>query len=630
MHTWPSHFLKRFPSLIAALALISVFPAAAGQYTNFAVAVYCRAYEVREMRDPAWLTNTWNQVQPQLRIDKIYLETHRDGVIPDAATLEQAKQFFASRGIRAAAGIATVANEPNLYQSFCYSTPKDRDTLRKVVELSAAHFDEIILDDFFFSNCKCDQCIRGKGDRSWTEFRLEQMDKVARDLVVKPAKQVNPRVKVILKFPNWYEHYQGLGYNLAAGAKYFDGIYTGTETREPFNNDQHLQQYLGYLVFRYLENVAPGRNNGGWVDTGGMRYADRYAEQLWITLFAKAPEVTLFDLRQVQRPLTPAFRAAWQDQHPSFDFDAVIASTTSAPPARVAGAAEAVFEQVDKFLGKLGNPTGLACYKPLNSVGEDYLHNYLGMAGFALELTPNFPSHAKTVFLAESAAADRDLVKKIKAHIEAGNSVVITSGLLRALQSHGIQSIAEIRSTDRHIPVKQFLRGNGEVIEGDREITIPELDYLTNDTWALVSATAGGIPYPILLRSAYGKGYLYVLAVPDNFGDLYHLPREVLGVLRGVLQRDLPVRLDAPAQVALFAYNNRTFIVESFLPDAGEVGVILPGKVARLRNLVTGETVDGRPQPANRGRVWRNEPQDQTAFSLQLKPHSYAVFAAED
>jgi hypothetical protein len=43
---------------------------------------------------------------------------------------------------------------------------------------------------------------------------------------------VNPKVKVVVKFPNWYEHFQGLGFNLKDEPKIFDGIYTGTETRD--------------------------------------------------------------------------------------------------------------------------------------------------------------------------------------------------------------------------------------------------------------------------------------------------------------------------------------------------------------------------------------------------------------
>ena len=619
-----------FGIILGAVSLPCVCPA--GNYSNFIVSVYARAYEVRQMSNQVWLSNVWNVVGSQLKVDKIYLETHRDGVIPDRETIAKARQFFESRGIRVAAGIATVANERNLYQSFCYSTPADRQKLKKVVEYTAGQFDEIILDDFFFTNCKCDQCVKAKGNKSWTQFRLEQMDKVARDLVVKPAKAVNPKVKVVLKFPNWYEHYQGLGYNLEAGVKYFDGIYTGTETREPFNNAQHLQQYQGYLIFRYLENADPGRNGGGWVDTGGMRYADRYAEQLWLTLFAKAPEITLFDLRQVQRLMQPSDRGAWQDLHPSFDFDQMMASArpdagTSAAPATISRAAGFTFDQVDAFLGQLGQPVGLKSYKPVHSVGEDYIHNYLGMVGIPFELTPKFPIDAHTVFLAESAAEDPKIVDRIKKQLMNGRNVIITSGLLRALQNRGIEDIAEIRYTDRKIALKEYLRGFGNVIEGKSEITIPELDYITNDAWALVSGSAGGIPYPLLLRAGYAKGYLYVLTLPENFGDIYNLPPEVLTQIKRTLTRDIFVRVEGPAQVGLFAYDNNTFIVESFRPDETDVKISVAGEFAKLRNLVTDAVTTGQTETQGSGRFDNGD--RRVSFNVHLLPHSYAVFAAE-
>src|ERR1700690_178104 len=139
------------------------------------------------------------------------------------------------------------------------------------------------------------------------------------------------------------------------------------------------------------------------------------------------------------------------------------------------------------------------------------------MVGIPFELTPKFPTDARTVFLAESAAADPDIVNRIKRHLTNGGNVIITSGLLRALQDRGIEGIAEIRYTDRKITLKEYLRGFGNVIEGKSEITIPELDYITNDSWALVSGTAAGIPYPLLLRAGYARGYLYVLTIPENF-----------------------------------------------------------------------------------------------------------------
>ncbi len=202
---------------VTLIALLFSCVCQAGNYSNFTVSVYCRAYEVRQMTNLVWLSNVWNNVGGQLKVDKVYLETHRDGVIRTGRRSPAPNGFLKAGASASPPRIATVANERNLYQSFCYSTPADRRKLKEIVEYTAGQFDEIILDDFFFTNCKDDACMKAKGDKSWTQFRLEQMDEVARDLAVKPARKINPRVKVVLKFPNWYEHYQGLGYNLEAG-----------------------------------------------------------------------------------------------------------------------------------------------------------------------------------------------------------------------------------------------------------------------------------------------------------------------------------------------------------------------------------------------------------------------------
>ncbi|MDZ7608101.1 MAG: hypothetical protein U5K79_21550 [Cyclobacteriaceae bacterium] len=96
-------------------------------------------------------------------------------------------------------------------------------------------------------------------------------------------------MKVIIKYPNWYDHFHEMGFNLNTTHS-FDGVYTGTETRDAVYSEQHLQPYLGYLICRYFHNLFPGKNGGGWVDTGGMKTYDRYAEQLWLTILAKCPK----------------------------------------------------------------------------------------------------------------------------------------------------------------------------------------------------------------------------------------------------------------------------------------------------------------------------------------------------
>ncbi|HNZ72558.1 MAG TPA: hypothetical protein PKJ43_08045, partial [Prolixibacteraceae bacterium] len=251
---------------------------------NFKTSIYTRAYEVQKMADQQWLESTWKTISEQMHVDKIYLETHRDLLIVDENTLKKAISFFKSKGLDVAGGITYTIDESNQFQTYCYTNPEIRAKAQEVIEYTARFFDEIILDDFFFTSCKCEHCVKAKGGKSWTEYRLDLMTKAANDLIITPAKKINPNAKVIIKYPNWYDHFHGLGFNLETEPKMFDGVYTGTETRDAELSNQHLQPYLSYLAFRYFYNLKPGKNGGGWVDTGGMRYYDRYAEQLWLTI----------------------------------------------------------------------------------------------------------------------------------------------------------------------------------------------------------------------------------------------------------------------------------------------------------------------------------------------------------
>jgi hypothetical protein len=602
-------------------------------YQNFNVAVYCRAQEVRRMAEPNWLEPRWNEISRQVKVDKVYLETHRDTVLVDEETISKARKFFEGRDIKVAGGITYTISESNRFETFCYTNPQHRQRVREIAEYTAGLFDEVILDDFFFTNCKCELCIKAKGDKSWTQFRLELMEEAARELVIEPAKAVNPKVKMVIKYPNWYEHFQGLGYNLEAEPKLFDGLYTGTETRDPVRSQQHLQQYQSYLIFRYLENVKPGGNGGGWVDTGGSRYLDRYAEQLWLTLFAKSPEITLFDFRQMLRSIPQSSRAAWQGTQTSFDFDEMLKPIqledgTTVKPSTIARAAGYTFEKVDHFLGVLGNPVGVKSYKPYHSTGEDFLHNYLGMCGIAMDIVPKFPADANTIFLTESAKFDKQIVDRIKGQLMKGKTVVITSGLLKALQGKGIENIVELEYTDKKAVITDFVVGWGGVRQSESQIVIPQIKYLTNDSWEEVSCLVSGIGYPIFHSADYANSRLYVLTIPDNFGDLYNYPPEVLTRIKEVLMQDLYVRVDGPSQVALFIYDNDTFIVESFLSESIGVKIVIESRIAKLHDVLSGEVLTGEAL-SGRWRWGRGTGVEKIVFDMQIKPHSYRVFQGQ-
>lgn len=605
----------------------------AGNYRNFKVAVYARAYEVREMNNLKKLDSIWTMITQQVKVDKIYLETHRDKIVVDDKTLEEAKKYFVARGVEVAGGITYTMDERNHFETFCYTNPEHRKKAKEIAELTAKHFDEFILDDFFFTSCKCDLCIKAKGDQSWTQYRLNLMKDAALELIVNPAKAINPQVKVVIKYPNWYEHFQGLGFNLEAGPVIFDGIYTGTETRDPVRSGQHLQQYESYLVYRYFENIKPCKNGGGWIDPGGLFYMDRYAEQLWNTLFAKAPEVTLFDYRQLQRAIDPKLRGSWQGDRTSFDFDEMmkpikLSNEQTVIPLTIARACGLALEKVDDFLDKLGKPVGIKSYRPYHATSEDFLQNYFGMIGLPMDILPEFPTDQKMIILTESAKFDTNIVEKIKNQLKSGNNVIITSGLYKALQGKGIEDIVELKCTDRKTNVKDFIVGWNGNCQAKEEILIPQMEYLTNDSWEDISCIKGATGWPVLHQAMYSKGSFYVLTIPDNFSDLYRLPERVLNRIREVASQDLSIHLEGPSQVSLFVYDNGTFIIESYLPEPVAVKVVVNKPVSKLIDLLSNEILLGTDTTSNR--IWGRENKDVTIFEMKIKPHSFRVFQSKE
>ena len=619
-------FLKL--SLFLLLSLLA-FPTLQAKHRNFVVSVYVRAYEVDKMKDTQWLDSTWNIISRQLDVDKIYLETHRDLLIVDDATLEKAKKFFQSKGIEVAGGITYTINEANDFETFCYSDPEHRKIVQQIAEHTAKHFDEFLLDDFFFTSCKSEAEIKAKGNKSWTQYRLELMNEAGRNLVVGPAKKVNPKVKVIIKYPNWYDHFQGLGFNLEYGPQIFDGVWTGTETRDPAGA-QHLQNYLSYNVMRYFENLAPGRNGGGWVDSGGINMSmDRYAEQLHLTAIAKARDVMLFAYNQlIGVGLSDRFNAPWQGTGTSWDYAEMRApfqnGKETVTPTTMARIADVVLRKADNLVGQLGEPIGIKSYKVFHTVGEDFLQNYLGMIGLPMDIRPTFDEDRKIMLLTQQAAGDPNIMEKIKKQLNSGRDVIITSGLLKAIPEK-IAEVCELRCTDLKALVSDF----GRYGKSKREFIIPQVQYLTNDSWEVISAgrplTGGVSGWPILHKALYNGAYLYVLTIPDDFGNLYDYPDAVLNEIRRTMSQDLDFYLEGPSKVSLFMYDNRTLIVENFNDEPVNIKLVAnDASITKLTNLEESGTINATEETSPVGR--RGTPNKVNKFSMTIKPHSYIAF----
>lgn len=83
---------------------------------------------------------------------------------------------------------------------------------------------------------------------------------------------------------------------------------------------------------------------------------------------------------------------------------------------------------------------------------------------------------------------------------------------------------------------------------------------------------------------------------------------------------DLYVRVDG-AQVALFVYDNDTFIVESFSPETVEVRIVVDEDIGALVDALSGATLSGQPILD-----WRGQSSGKAGFDTSIRPHSFRVF----
>ncbi len=537
-------------------------------YRNFNVAVYCPVGDVNRITDFAKFMEKFRLLTDHVKIGRVYLECYRSEEWCTKEHLLEVKDYFESRGIATSGGITTCADSSKEgFASLCYSTPKDEETLRRAVTLNAEVFDEFIFDDFYFLNCRCPACIEKKGNRTWSEFRLAEKKRITENIVIKTAKEINPAVNVIVKYPQWYDSFNEEGYDLEMEPAMVDSIYTGTETRNPKYTQQHIPKYLSYFIMRYFENAAPDRNLGGWFDPYECTYnLTSYLEQGYLTLFGKAKEVTLFSLGSLLND--PAYRT-------------------------FCAALEQMFADADELLDKIGNPIGTAAYRPANARGENNIHNYLGMCGIPFEPCLRYPEQAEVLFLSEGAADDKEIVKKMQKSLLNGAQVIMTSGFVRRLGS-AFGEFVNVTYSARKALVSRYAdsKDNGINIcgcySGDAPVLIPQMEYCTNDVWELAAGYGTESAFPIVLQCSYGRGKISILTIPDDMGDLYHYPEEVLNVIRRTVCHGLPAVLEGPAGIQMFVYDNNRIILRSDLDYTCEVTLRLSDGLRTVRESGSG------------------------------------------
>lgn len=527
-----------------------------GGYNNFDIGTIVWAYYL-EAADEERIQRDIDYFKSKMPLNKAYLENHRGLVDVSQEKIKRTKAIFEKNDIKVSGCITSTGlvgeRKPSIFDTFCFSDPADRAEYVRIVEQLAEVVDEIILDDYFFISCRCDKCIEQKGNKSWSQYRLDLMEDFSK-VIVSRAKDINPRMNFIIKYPNWYESWQETGYNPQKQKDIFDMIYTGAETRSPIHSQQHMQRYLSYSLLRYMENVAPGRNGGGWIDPFDID-VNGWFEQAELTLLAGAKELMLFNFEEMTK----------NDHFPPLGDRLHI---------------------LDSRMDKLKCPSGVSVYEPYNGDGEDLLYTYLGMCGVAFEPTPEFKNSEPVIFCAQSSCVDPDVMSKVENYVRNGGTVVATIGFMREQYDKGIKDMTSLRFTGRHMSGSTFMinyRNHTDFSEcnSKEEIQFEVLQYKTNATWADVSVVNGEYNFPLLSEDNYGKGRLFILNVPENFAKLYELPRDVKAAFSKFLTIDREVYIASEGKCILLDYDNGIYGI--LAPYEGET------KIATVRVYVRDE-----------------------------------------
>ncbi len=358
----------------------------------------------------------------QTAVTKVYVETFRDGFQAAREDLIRARDRFLQAGI-AVSGCVTptqVGKKSNRWNIIaCYTDTPTQERIREIFEYTAGMFDEIMIDDFWFTDCSCPECDHARiartvklGGRSyrvngetWEDYRRVLMTTLSREYVLGAARRVNSKSKLIIKFPQWYDTFHERGYDVAGETRDFDRIWVGTETRD-YDDKQWggTPQYEAYFIMRWLGGLGGAKCGGGWYDWLGTTEAT-YLEQARQTILAGARESMLFCYGGLQGSTGPKN----------------IETLRANLPELFAVAQETGRRKI----------TGVATYKPANSHPgkEARVYDFVGMLGVPLVPGHEFPRHAESAFFSMHALKDPKFIPRLRAFIRSGKPVLLTDGL---------------------------------------------------------------------------------------------------------------------------------------------------------------------------------------------------------
>lgn len=490
-------------------------------------------------------------------ITKVYLEVYRSGLVVSPELLRENVGFLARNGFEVVGGIATVpggdfgVKQDGQLTWFNWQNPKTQNDLKRVMEEAAPFFGTFIVDDFLCTADTSAESKIAKGHRTWSEYRRSLLTELSESVFIEPAKAANPDIKMIIKYPQWYDRFHLFGYDVATEPALFDGVWVGTETRGQYTQRYgFVQPYEGFINYRWISTLAGDKIGGAWFDHGDCDQND-FIEQAYQSVLAGAKELVIFNF--------DSFITGYPGHHllrQDFEKLANLAASIAKNPV-----------------------TGPVAYKPANSnAGSDlYIMDYIGMLGISLVPDSKYPENAKVVFLPTQAATDSTVVEKAISSLQTGAKLILTTGFIANAKEGGkLTGIAGIQ-----FPLRTE-KGTSWLIDHDTTDSLKfplQTDFKIEPNNAQVILQTGGKQStPFLVRNPAGNVFIMnthtfsqedfdavgeVLLCPRQLG-LLELPKSWINEIRSAFHDDgLPV-LNAPSRISLQQFNNDDFVIHNY------------------------------------------------------------------
>jgi thiol-disulfide isomerase/thioredoxin len=583
----------------------------------------------------------------ELAVDKIYLESYRF-FLHDEKTLERVKDFFKeSLEVSGGACLGVCSKEfgdfaiawwgeRNPMRTACMSSEKTLNGLKRIMERSAKVFDEVLIDDFYFSDCFCHRCLSrfnaSKGYNftrehlaeklfqceqneniasDWMDFHASLLEEASKNYVVAPAKAVNPKVKVIMKVPEWYDQFYLRGIDLERLRPIFDGIWVGTESREL------TERYGSYFIYRYVKSMWGEKTLGAWFDAGsGITWniaqdPEIFVEQARMSVLAGAPEITLFCMSNLMDYQRGIHIKRIREEIPALKRLAKL----------IDGA-----QPIGIPTPKMRNPR--ATFSP-----ETYLCDTLGMIGLPIEPVNAKKAKEHPSALITAHGALKSLAEDL---LGEGRTLILTSEGARLLvqqiekEKLGLLGISAENSFKERAWVPNaaaFVRNGG--IHGinhrsPSEVPVGPL-FKTAQGKPILYVLADGEKMPLAFMKETEDSKVYVLPLTDFPPYLkYYYPSMVRQLFRDIVGEIVGVKIEGPSDVAVFPYQNGIIALENFNNTAVEVKVTLdPSKMGISGPFKVIDPFMGKTLPIKEG-------EEKLFFELMIQPRSLRVVKVED